>query len=150
MRLRRICCLLLILYLFVGAIGIVRATTQGLNVEAGKEFVYKINVAQKDLVHLSFVALGQADGNLSFSMAFPNSTVIDFGELDQYSTSFTSDIAVRKRASFGKTFFCVVSANRYIISFLNLKPLSNLEFQIFHLNELPKNKRNWEVRKNEA
>jgi hypothetical protein len=91
MQLRRLCCLLLILYLFVGALGIVRATTQGLNVEAGKEFVYKISVSQKDVVNLSFVATDQADGNLSFSMVFPNSTVINFGELDQYSTSFTSD-----------------------------------------------------------
>jgi hypothetical protein len=90
---RRLCCLLLIVCLFIGAIGIVRATTEGLNVDAGKELVYKINVASQDRVHLTFETTGLASSNLSFSMVFPNSTVISLGEVGQYSTSFTSDAA---------------------------------------------------------
>ena len=127
MRLRKICCLLLILCLLVGALGIVRATTQGLNVEAGKEFVYKINVAQKDVVHLSFVATNQADGNLSFSIAFPNSTVINFGELDQYSTSFTSDNAGTCELHFDNT-------NSSEVAFVALN--YNIDHYIFGLSEM--------------
>ena len=88
---RRLCCLLFILALLVGSIGIVYAKTESLNIEAGKEFVCKINVASKDKVQLTFVTAGQGSGNLSFSIAFPNSTVISLGEVGQYSTSFTSD-----------------------------------------------------------
>lgn len=84
-------CLLLILCLFIGAIGIVQATTEGLNVEAGKELVCKINVASEDRVRLTFETTGQASSNLCFSMVYPNSTVISLGEVGQYSTSFTSD-----------------------------------------------------------
>jgi hypothetical protein len=127
MQLRKTCFLLLILCLLVGAIGVVSATTQGLNVEAGKEFVYKINVAQKDVVHLSFVATGQADGNLSFSMAFPNSTVIDFGEHDQYSTSFTSDDAGKIELQFDNT-------NSSEVAFVALN--YNIEHFIFGLPEM--------------
>jgi hypothetical protein len=127
MQLRKIFCLLLILCLLVGAIGVVSATTQGLNVEAGKEFVYKINVAQKDVVHLSFVATGQADGNLSFSTAFPNSTVIDFGELDQYSTIFTSDIA-------GKCELHFDNINSSEVAFVALN--YNIDHFIFGLPEM--------------
>ena len=87
---RRVLCLTLILCLFVGALGLVRAMTQGLNVEAGKEIIYKINIAPNDIVHVTYVATGQANGNLSFSMVYPNSTVVNFGELDQCSTNFAS------------------------------------------------------------
>jgi hypothetical protein len=91
MPMRRLCCLLFILALLVGSIGIVYAKTESLNIEAGKELVCKINVASKDKVQLTFVTAGQGSGNLSFSIAFPNSTVISLGEVGQYSTSFTSD-----------------------------------------------------------
>jgi hypothetical protein len=88
---RSLCWLLLILCLSIGAMGIVYATTLSLNVEAGKEIVCKINVASDDRVQLTFVTTGQASSHLCFSMVLPNSTVISLGEVDQYSTSFTSN-----------------------------------------------------------
>jgi hypothetical protein len=88
---RRLYCLLLILCLFIGAIGIVHATTESFNIDAGKELVCKINVASEDRVQLTFVTTGQASSDLCFSIVFPNSTVISLGEVCQYSTSFTSD-----------------------------------------------------------
>ena len=103
MQLRKKFYLLPILCLLFGAVGAVRANTQGFNVEAGKEFVYKINVAQEDVVHLSFVATVQANSNLAFSIVFPNSTLINFGDLDQYSTSFTSDNAGSCELHFNNT-----------------------------------------------
>lgn len=88
---RKLCSVLLILCLFIGAIGIVYATTESYNVEAGEEVVCKINVASTDRVQLTFITTGQASSHLLFSIVFPNSTVINLGEVNQYSTSFTSD-----------------------------------------------------------
>ena len=92
MSMRRLCCLLLILCLFVGAIGIVHATTEGFNVEAGQDFVCKIDVSPGDRVQLSFFTTGQESSDVCFSLVFPNSTVISVGDVGQYSTSFTSDV----------------------------------------------------------
>jgi hypothetical protein len=89
---RKLCCLLLILCLFVGAIGIVHAATEGFNVAAGQDFVCKINVSSGDRVQLSFFTTGQESSVLCFSLVFPNSTVISVGDVGQYSTSFTSNV----------------------------------------------------------
>ena len=51
-----------------------------------------INVESADRVQLTFVTTGQASSKLSFSLVFPNSTVVSLGELDQYSTRFTSNV----------------------------------------------------------
>ena len=58
----------------------------------GRKCICKINVASQDRVQLTFVTTGQASSNLSFSIVFPNSTVVSLGELDQYSTRFTSNV----------------------------------------------------------
>ena len=88
---KKLCCLLLILCLFIGAVVIVHATTQSLNIESGKELVVKIDLASADRVHINFVTTGQASINLFTSIVLPNSTVITLGVVDQYSTTFTSD-----------------------------------------------------------
>ena len=92
MSIRKLGCLLLILCLFVGAIGIVHAATEGFNVEAGQDFVCKIDVSAGDRVQLSFFTTGQESSVLCFSLVFPNSTVISVGDVGQYSTSFTSNV----------------------------------------------------------
>ncbi len=89
---RKLCCLLLILCLFVGAIGIVHAATEGFNLAAGQDFVCKIDVSSGDRVQLSFFTTGQESSDLCFSLVFPNSTVINVGDVGQYSTSFTSNV----------------------------------------------------------
>jgi hypothetical protein len=89
---RRFCCLLLILCLCVGIIGIAQATTQSINVEAGKERICKIDVAPNDRVQFTFSTIGQASNHLSFSIVFPNSTATSIGEVDKYSSSFTSNV----------------------------------------------------------
>lgn len=89
---RRIGCLLLSLCIVISLLDIAHATIESLNIEAGKELVYKINVASEDRVQLTFVITGQASSNLSTSIILPNSTVINLEELDQYSTRFTSNV----------------------------------------------------------
>jgi hypothetical protein len=88
---RRFCSLVLILCLIIGALGIAYAATQSIDVEAGKEFIYKINVESGDRVQLTYITTGQASSNLSLSIVFPNATVMNLGEVDQYSSSFVSD-----------------------------------------------------------
>lgn len=91
MIMRRLWCFAFILLLLVCAIGVVQATTESLNVEAGQDIVFKINVAAEDRVQLTFETADSAYSNLSFSMVLPNSTFINLGEVGQYSTSFTSE-----------------------------------------------------------
>jgi hypothetical protein len=74
-------------------VGIVWAKTENLNIEAGKEYVCKIDVAKDDRVRLTFVTAGQTSSSLRFSIVYPNSTAINLGEVGQYATSFTSDTA---------------------------------------------------------
>lgn len=88
---RSLCSLLLILCLVICSFGIVHATTQSINVEAGKEFVVNINVESGDRVQFTFITTGKSYSNLTFSITFPNATVMDLGQIDQYSSSFTSD-----------------------------------------------------------
>ncbi len=87
---KKLCYFLLGLSLSIGFIGIVNATTESLNVDAGKDIVCKIDLASEDRVHLTFVTTGQTS---CFSIVFPNSTVLNLGNVDQYSTIFTSNAA---------------------------------------------------------
>jgi hypothetical protein len=75
----------------VGAIGIVHAATGDFNVAAGQDYICQINVSSGDRVQLSFVSTGQAYSDLCFSIVFPNSTVVNVGDVGQCSTSFTSN-----------------------------------------------------------
>ena len=89
---RRLFALMLVFCLFIGSIGTARATAESINVDAGKELVYKIDLNSQDRVQLNFVTTGQASSHLCFSIVFPNSTVINLGEIDQYSARFTSNV----------------------------------------------------------
>ncbi len=82
-----ISCFLLVLSLSIGFVGIVNATTESLNVEGGKDIVCKIDLASADRVQVTFVTTGQTS---YFSIVFPNATVLNLGQVDQYSSSFTS------------------------------------------------------------
>jgi hypothetical protein len=88
---RRLCCLLLLLCIFIGTLNSVRASTGSFIVEAGKELPYKIDVSSGDRVQLNFITTGDPNSNFCFSLTFPNSTILDLGEIDKYSTSFTAD-----------------------------------------------------------
>ena len=119
--------LILILCLFIGPFEIVCATTESFNVEARKELVCKINVASHDKVQLTFITTGQASSNLSFSIMSPNSTEINFGESDQYSTIRTSNVQ-------GKYEWYIDNTNSSEVS---LFPLNyNFEHYIFGMSEM--------------
>ena len=46
---KRLCCILLIPCAFIGPLGIVQATTESLNIDAGKELVCKINDKRRQI-----------------------------------------------------------------------------------------------------
>ena len=87
---KKLCFFVLVLCFSIALVGTVNATTESLNIEGGKDFVCKIDLASQDKVQLTFVTVGQSS---SFSIVLPNSTVLNFGQIDQYSTSFTSNCA---------------------------------------------------------
>jgi hypothetical protein len=82
---------LLIFFLFIGSVATVKAATESLSIEARRELVYKINLSSEDRVQITFLTTGQASSNLSFSIMFPNSTVISLGEVDHCSIRFITD-----------------------------------------------------------
>jgi hypothetical protein len=88
---RRLFCLILLLCVLAGTLTIVHASTGSFIVEAGKDYYYKIELASTDRLHLTFVTTGDSSSEFRFSITFPNSTYLDLGEVDKYSTSFTSD-----------------------------------------------------------
>jgi hypothetical protein len=88
---RRLCCLILLLCVLVGTINFVQAKTGSFIIDAGKDYYYKIDLASTDKLHLTFVTTGDSSSEFRFSITFPNSTYLDLGEVDKYSTSFTSD-----------------------------------------------------------
>jgi hypothetical protein len=90
---KKLFCAMAIFFLIVGTLGTALATTESLNIEPGKELVRNIEVASNDKVQLTFLGIAQTSNNLRFSIVFPNSTVNDFGEINQFSTSFSSETA---------------------------------------------------------
>jgi hypothetical protein len=93
MKMRKRCSLFLILCLSTIVFGIVDATTQSITVEAGKDFTYTIDLDSQDRVNLDFVTVAQTARNLTISIKFPNSTVLNLEDSDKYSASFTSEIS---------------------------------------------------------
>ena len=90
--LAKLCFFLAVSCLLISLLGIAHAATESLSIEPGKEIIRKIDVASEDRIRLTFINLGQMSNALRFLIAFPNSTITDFGKVDQYTTSFTSNI----------------------------------------------------------
>lgn len=83
---------LLVFALIISLAGLAQATTESLNVQAGKEFIKTIDLAAEDQIRITFTVLGSAPDTLHFWMFFPNATTRDYGEKSQSTISFTSDV----------------------------------------------------------
>jgi len=88
---RRVCAFFLILIpvIFIFA-GTASATIARLTVQDDKEEIYPIKLANEDRVLIQFTVIGQSKNTLQFSIAFPNGTVIDYGEIGVFHLSFIS------------------------------------------------------------
>jgi hypothetical protein len=85
---------LIIIALLGVLIGLGQAMTTTLTVKGGEEVTYPITLAVEDRVLIQFSAVGSEEGSnmVYFSIAFPNGTVRDFGEIGQTSFSFVCDV----------------------------------------------------------
>ena len=100
---RKLCLLLILFCLFTAVIGIATATTQSLTIEAGKNSAYKINLNSQDKLDLTIVTVAKAENNLVFTIMFPNSTITNIGNVDKYSTSFTTNVGGTYEIDFDNT-----------------------------------------------
>jgi hypothetical protein len=92
MSLRRLAYLLLILCFSISVIGIVHANAGSFNLAPGNQTVCQIAVSSGDRVQVTFTAVGDDSNSLLFWIVFPNSTVTNLGNVDQYSASFRSNV----------------------------------------------------------
>ena len=91
-NLRRSSAYALIIIALLGVlVGLGQAMTTTLTVKGGEEVTYPITLATEDRVLIQFTALGEQVSVLQFSIIFPNSTEIDFGEVGKASYSFICD-----------------------------------------------------------
>lgn len=83
---------LLVLALVTGLVDFAQATTESLNVQAGKEFIKTIDLAAEDQIRITFTFIGSTPDTLHFWMVFPNATTRGYGEISQSTISFISDV----------------------------------------------------------
>jgi hypothetical protein len=67
------------------------ASVESVSVKPGDEFVRGLQVANSDVVSLTFNVLGSDPSSLHFSVLFPNGTSVDFGAKSQGLFSFHID-----------------------------------------------------------
>ena len=86
---RRVCAFLLILIptIFIFA-ETASATVTNFRVQDDKEVIHPIKLVNEDRVLIQFSVIGQSKNSLQFSIAFPNGTVIDYGEVGVFHLSF--------------------------------------------------------------
>jgi hypothetical protein len=86
---RRVCAFLLI---FIPTIFIfaetASATVTNFRVQDDKEVIHQIKLVNEDRVLIQFSVIGQSKNSLQFSIAFPNGTVIDYGQVGVFHLSF--------------------------------------------------------------
>ncbi len=70
---------------------LVVATITNFTVQDDKEVVHTIRLANDDRVLIQFSVLGQTRNSLHFSIAFPNGTLLDYGEIGDFHLSFVSN-----------------------------------------------------------
>jgi len=95
--------LLLILCFSISVIGIVHGNAGNFNLAPGNQTAYKIAVSSGDRVQVTFTAIGDDSNSLFFSIVFPNSTVANLGNVDQYSASFRSNVGGTCELCFNNT-----------------------------------------------
>jgi len=67
------------------------ATTLSFTVPAGEQVDRIINLKVDDHVKIQFNALGEDNSYISFSIVYPNSTKVNFGEVASFNYNFISD-----------------------------------------------------------
>jgi hypothetical protein len=84
--------LLVILTLTISLTGSAQATTESLNIQAGKEAIRTIDLGAEDKIRITFTLVSHTSEDFHFRLTFPNSTTRDYGETTQATISFTSEV----------------------------------------------------------
>ena len=83
-----------LIYVFIGLVSTtffvapLWATTLSITVPAGEQVDQKINLKVDDHVRIQFNSLGEDSSYISFSIVYPNSTEVNFGEVTSFSYNF--------------------------------------------------------------
>ncbi|KON33635.1 hypothetical protein AC477_01330 [miscellaneous Crenarchaeota group-1 archaeon SG8-32-1] len=68
------------------------ATTLSINMPAGEQVDQIIDLKVNDHVKIQFNVLGTDNSYISFSLVYPNSTEVNFGDVGLFSYNFISDM----------------------------------------------------------
>ncbi len=68
------------------------ATTLSINIPAGEQVDQIIDLKVNDHVKIQFNVLGTDNSYISFSLVYPNSTEVNFGDVGLFSYNFISDM----------------------------------------------------------
>jgi hypothetical protein len=101
-NLRKTCCAsIVILVLTAFFVGIGEAATLSITVKHGEEVIQPISLVVEDRVLIQVKVIGASGSSrIQFSMACPNGTVQNFGEVVDFSTGFVCDLEGEYRLNF--------------------------------------------------
>jgi hypothetical protein len=93
LNLRKTCCTsIIILVLTAFFVGIGEAATLSITVKNGEEVIQPISLVVEDRILIQVKVIGTTSSGIQFSMACPNGTVQNFGEVVDFTTSFVCDL----------------------------------------------------------
>ena len=103
MSIRKLAYLLFTMCFCISAIGVANAATAGYNLAPGTQTVCDVPVSSGDTVQVTFTATGDESNALLFWIEFPNSTVANLGDVDQYSATLGSNVGGTYELGFNNT-----------------------------------------------
>ena len=104
-KLRKTCCTsIVILVLTAFFVGIGEAATLSISLKQGEEVIQPISLVVEDRVLIQVKVIGASSSSrIQFSMACPNGTVQNFGEVVDFTTGFVCDLEGEYRLNFTNT-----------------------------------------------
>ncbi len=82
-----------VLFLLIAQAGTAQATTESLNLQAGKTLIRTIDIAAGDRVSIKFLTIGGTPNTLHFWVLFANGTMTDYGEVNTLEIFFTPEVS---------------------------------------------------------
>jgi len=103
MPMKKLGCLLLILSFSLSTIGIVYATAGSLEITPGNQAECNIPASSGDTVQITFTITDDYSNSMLSWIIFPNSTIMQLGDIGQYSANFKSNAGGTYQLHFNNT-----------------------------------------------
>ena len=103
MPMKKLGCLLLILSFSLSTIGIVYATAGSLEITPGNQAKCNIPASSGDTVQITFTITDDYSNSMLSWIIFPNSTIMQLGDVGQYSANFKSNAGGTYQLHFNNT-----------------------------------------------